>query len=147
METTTSLATTGQWFDIYRLFMKQAIVHPLYSLVSPMKLAKSIRAMIHSGFVVCIWTGDEVQGYLGVGMGGDWWTDVPVIQELFVLGKRPGMGKSAIAYLQSCAKLNDLALITSGNALSSNQKEVANMYHKYGYRSYQTFYKEVSAWN
>lgn len=143
MDTTARLATLGEWFDIYVLFMKAAEKNPLSKHACLSKIAYQIRKRIQGGFVLAI--EDEYGcnvGYLCVSTGYVWWTADLIIEEHFVLGRIAGFGRIARGWLDFLAKGHH-CLILAGNALSPDKQLTTNGYIKDGYQTSNTFYKEV----
>lgn len=134
----------GDWFKVFRLFSKAAEHCDLYDYYDPVCAAKSIRRMIINHLIIEITIGDEVQGYLAMGVTQDWWTDKKTIIEIFTLGVLPGFGRLSVKCLMSAARHNGCSLITAGNVLAHDRKVIENLYIRSGYKAYQTFYKGVS---
>lgn len=142
MDTTARVARLGEWFTIFKLFIKASEHNPLGKYVSPAKVAYQIRKRIKEGFVIAI--DDEMTnvGYICVSQGYVWWTMHSVLEEHFVLGRVAGFGRIARGWLDLFAK-NKSSLIFAGNALTPNKQLTTNGYLKDDYQISNVFYKEV----
>lgn len=138
-----NIITLGDWFKVFRLFDKAAKHCDLYYYYEPVVAAKSIRKMITNHMIIEVVIGDEVQGYIAMGVMQDWWTDKKTLIEIFTLGVQAGFGRLSVKCLLSMAHRSGCSFITAGNVLAHNRKMVENLYVRSGYKAYQTFYKGV----
>lgn len=137
-------ARLGEWFDIYKTFMRTAEKNSLFSQCSLVNIAKNIRLFIRLGLVVVVYRADQKIGYVGAGVTQGWWMRRFLLTELFVLGLQPGFGYVAHNLLISLAKQNNCSMIQAGNVLSIDKQLTTNGYLKDGFSKYDGFYKEIS---
>ena len=128
-----------QWSDMMRHAKKECVL----------KFLKDASEHPEYGFCVVFLTPDGLFWGVGVfSLGECWYNDnIKAINEELTIGFRAGFTRVMIEFMQDYCKEHDCNLITASVVNDEVSPAVTNSYLKYGFKQYNSFYKQMGEVN